>query len=279
MVLPISPTGSNEPHRGGPRPSATLWPLEAPVVPPERTSVGKPCPGTPQTRFDEGWLRRSPPTSHLLYSLTVRALWGQLPHIPGGKRWHPLTRTGRHQCDAIAGVYYRHPTAERHRCRPVKPCMQEPRIRNADDLVQCQCLHEELQTSLELLKSRFGLLQEIDVASTFYNVKDDDFGTVDYRRSVQILKQDKDKWVRRSEDEIAARSWPTLVINEAQFQGNGRFGRIGRLWSAASPCPASSTSMVLPSHSTVRRKAGSSFPTRTKPEWRSRGGRSGCSSR
>ena len=44
----------------------------------------------------------------------------------------------------------------------------------------------------------------------FRNLLDDQFGTVDYRRSVEILKADADQ-------EIAASGWPSLAIGRAEF--------------------------------------------------------------
>ena len=40
----------------------------------------------------------------------------------------------------------------------------------SNDMARKLCLHEELQTSLELLKSGFGHLQEIDMGRTFYHL-------------------------------------------------------------------------------------------------------------
>ena len=40
----------------------------------------------------------------------------------------------------------------------------------SNDMARNLCLHEELQTSLELLKSGFGHLQEIDMGRTFYHL-------------------------------------------------------------------------------------------------------------
>ena len=55
------------------------------------------------------------------------------------------------------------------------------------------------------------------VYQNFRNLSDDQFGTVDYRRSVEILKGDSDRWVRRSDHEIAASGWPSLTVSKAEF--------------------------------------------------------------
>ena len=49
------------------------------------------------------------------------------------------------------------------------------------------------------------------------NLRDDQFGTVDYRRSVEILRGDTDQWIRRSDQEIAASGWPSLAVSKAEF--------------------------------------------------------------
>ena len=41
---------------------------------------------------------------------------------------------------------------------------------SSSEMARNLCLHEELQTSLELLKSGFGHLQEIDMGRTFYHL-------------------------------------------------------------------------------------------------------------
>ena len=55
------------------------------------------------------------------------------------------------------------------------------------------------------------------VYQQFRNLRDDQFGTVDYRRSVEILRADADQWIRRSDREVAASGWPSLVVSKAEF--------------------------------------------------------------
>ena len=57
----------------------------------------------------------------------------------------------------------------------------------------------------------------------FRNLRDDEFGTVDYRRSVEILKREDDRWVKRSQQEIEAGGWPTLAVSRAEFDGEWPF--------------------------------------------------------
>ena len=59
----------------------------------------------------------------------------------------------------------------------------------------------------------------------FRNLRDDEFGTVDYRRSVEILKRDDDRWVRRSEPEIEAEGWPVIAVRKGELDGEWPFRR------------------------------------------------------
>ena len=51
----------------------------------------------------------------------------------------------------------------------------------------------------------------------FRNLQYCQFGTVDYRRSVEILWGDADQWIRRSDQEIAESEWPSLAVSKAEF--------------------------------------------------------------
>ena len=63
-----------------------------------------------------------------------------------------------------------------------------------------------------------GELRRLSVVyQEFRNLRDDQFGTVDYRRSVEILRVDADQWIRRSDQEIAASGWPSLAVSRADF--------------------------------------------------------------
>ena len=55
------------------------------------------------------------------------------------------------------------------------------------------------------------------VYQQFRNLRDHQFGTVGYRRSVEILRIDDDQWIRRSQKEIAASAWPSLAVSKAEF--------------------------------------------------------------
>ncbi|WP_145228878.1 hypothetical protein [Gimesia algae] len=59
--------------------------------------------------------------------------------------------------------------------------------------------------------------------SSFRNLKDEDFGNTDYRRSVKILKQDQKNWTRRSSEEIKASNWPKKRILKSDYPGEWPF--------------------------------------------------------
>ncbi len=61
------------------------------------------------------------------------------------------------------------------------------------------------------------------VYQEFRSLRDDQFGTFDYRRSVEILKGDADQWIRRSDEEIATSGWPSLAVSKAEFGGEWPF--------------------------------------------------------
>ena len=55
------------------------------------------------------------------------------------------------------------------------------------------------------------------VYQEFRNLRDGQFGTVDYRRSVEILRVNADQWIRRSDQEIAESGWPSRAVSKAEF--------------------------------------------------------------
>ena len=63
-----------------------------------------------------------------------------------------------------------------------------------------------------------GEIRRLSVVYTeFRNLRDHQFGTVDYRRSVEIFRVDADQWIRRSDQEIAESGWPSLTISKAEY--------------------------------------------------------------
>lgn len=61
------------------------------------------------------------------------------------------------------------------------------------------------------------LRQASGIYTEFRSLRDEELGTIDYRRSVRILKQEEKKLIRRSEKEIVNGEWPTRIITKAEF--------------------------------------------------------------
>lgn len=61
------------------------------------------------------------------------------------------------------------------------------------------------------------LRQASGIYTEFRSLGDEELGTRDYRRSVQILKQEEENWIKRSEQEIVNGKWPTRIITKAEF--------------------------------------------------------------
>lgn len=59
--------------------------------------------------------------------------------------------------------------------------------------------------------------------SPFIEMKDEDLGTKDYRRSVQVLQSKKEIWTKRTEEEIKSGPWTTKEILKTQFSGEWPF--------------------------------------------------------
>ena len=78
-----------------------------------------------------------------------------------------------------------------------------------------------------------SLRQMSTVYAEFQRLRDDELGTVDYRRSVQILTREKDTWIRRSEEEVVGGPWPTQVVTKQEFDGEWPF-RVDRVILSAS---------------------------------------------
>ena len=57
----------------------------------------------------------------------------------------------------------------------------------------------------------------------FGNMREQEFGTTDYRSSVKVLQQERHKWIKRSERKILKSKWPTRIITKEQFDSNWPF--------------------------------------------------------
>src|SRR5690606_23902862 len=53
-------------------------------------------------------------------------------------------------------------------------------------------------------------------------------GTIDYRQSVRILKQEEKNWIKRSDEQILNGRWPTQVVAKEGFAGDWPF-RVDRV--------------------------------------------------
>ena len=62
------------------------------------------------------------------------------------------------------------------------------------------------------------------VYTEFRNIRDEELGTTDYRRSVHILRdRDRRNWIERSDREIEKAGYPTRVVTREGFEGNWPF--------------------------------------------------------
>jgi len=59
--------------------------------------------------------------------------------------------------------------------------------------------------------------------SSFLGMMDQDLGTKDYRRSVQVLQTKKETWIKRTEEEVKKSLWPTKEIFKEEFSGDWPF--------------------------------------------------------
>jgi len=64
--------------------------------------------------------------------------------------------------------------------------------------------------------------------SNFRNIRDEALGQNDYRRSVKILNQQKENWVKRSESEILGSDSLSKIVRREDFDGDWPF-RAGRV--------------------------------------------------
>jgi len=71
---------------------------------------------------------------------------------------------------------------------------------------------------------QFGRLREASVVlSDFRSLRDETLGTNDYRRSVRILQQKKENWIKRTEQEITSSKWPTRIVTREEFDDEWPF--------------------------------------------------------
>ena len=70
-----------------------------------------------------------------------------------------------------------------------------------------------------------GAIRQLSsVYTEFRNIRDNELGTTDYRRSVHILRErDKTNWIERSEQDIVNGVYPTRIVTKIEFEGNWPF--------------------------------------------------------
>lgn len=68
--------------------------------------------------------------------------------------------------------------------------------------------HADPDRHLAQLWSTFGDFRHLDT----------ELGTTDYRRSVRILQQDTDRWIKRSDEEILSSDCPTRVVTRDEYR-------------------------------------------------------------
>ena len=67
------------------------------------------------------------------------------------------------------------------------------------------------------------------VYTEFRNIRDEELGSTDYRRSVHILRdRDEKNWIERSEQEIVNGEYPIRVVTKDEFEGDWPF-RVDRV--------------------------------------------------
>lgn len=86
-----------------------------------------------------------------------------------------------------------------------------------------------LQFTIGGHSDRTGRLRQMStVYAEFQVLRDEALGTIDYRRSVQILTQERDTWIKQSEEEVVGGPWPTQIVTKQEFDGEWPF-RVDRV--------------------------------------------------
>lgn len=82
-----------------------------------------------------------------------------------------------------------------------------------------------MQFTLGGHEDRNGTISRLsNVYAEFRNMRDEELGTTDYRRSVHILwDRDKKNWIERSDREIEQGGYPTRVVSKDEFKGEWPF--------------------------------------------------------
>lgn len=79
--------------------------------------------------------------------------------------------------------------------------------------------------SMQFIHGKHGdkLRQYTGDFTSFVTLTDKKIGTIDYRRSVEILREKKEFWVKRTDEEALRSVWPTRKIFKSQYSGEWPF--------------------------------------------------------
>ncbi len=91
-----------------------------------------------------------------------------------------------------------------------------PRV-NAKIIGKLERLFRAVAMQFTLGKHGGKLQQLSSIVGMFIMLKDEDFGTTDYRRSVKWFRQSKDQWSKRSKADVLSSRWPSTLISREEF--------------------------------------------------------------
>ena len=91
-----------------------------------------------------------------------------------------------------------------------------PRV-NAKIIAKLERFVRAISMQFTLGKHGGKLLQLSTIVSEFIQLKDEEFGTTDYRRSVKILQRSRDRWSKRSKEKVLRSRWPTALVSKSKF--------------------------------------------------------------
>jgi len=94
-----------------------------------------------------------------------------------------------------------------------------PRV-NAKIIAKLEQLSRAIAMQFTLGNHGGKLKQMSPILSQFRNIRDSEFGTIDYRPSVKLIK---DKWSKRGTEDVLSSPWPSMVVSKDQFEGEWPF--------------------------------------------------------
>lgn len=91
-----------------------------------------------------------------------------------------------------------------------------PRV-NAKIIAKLERLFRAIALQFTLGEHGDKLKQFSSTIGSFRNLKNEDFGMTDYRRSVKISRQTKDLWSKRSKADVLKSRWPSILISREEY--------------------------------------------------------------